>query len=50
MAAVGGAARRRDGPATESSVDTPAFPLVTEIGMNRFDFAAVDMSGSSFAD
>jgi hypothetical protein len=50
MAGVGGAARGRDGPATDSSVDTLAFPLVTEFGMNRFDFAAVDMSRSSFAD
>jgi hypothetical protein len=50
MAAVEGATRGRDGPATESSVDTLAFPLVIEFGMNRFGFATVDVSGSSFAD
>ena len=49
-AGVGGTARERDGPATESSVDTLAFPLVIEFGMNRFGFVTVDVSGSSFAD
>ena len=44
-----GAARGRDGPAAESSVDTLAFPLVIEFGMNRFGFATVDASGPLFA-
>ena len=42
--------RGRDGPATESSVDTLAFPLVTEFGANRFGFATADESGSSLDD
>ena len=44
-----GAARRRGGPIGESSVDTLAFPLVIEFGMNRLCFAT-DVSGSSFVD
>ena len=42
--------RGRDGPATESSVDTLAFPLVTEFGVNRFGVATVDVSGPSLVD
>ena len=49
-AGVGGAARGRDGPATVSSVDTLAFPLVIEFGMNSFGFATADVFGSSSAD
>lgn len=49
MAGGEGAARGR-GPTAESSVDTLAFPLAIEFGMNKFGFATVDVSASSFAD
>ena len=49
MTGVEGAGRGRDGPAAESSVDTLAFPLVTEFGMNKFCFETVDVSDSLFA-
>jgi hypothetical protein len=50
MPGVAGTARGRDGPGVASSVDTLAFPLAIEAGMNRFGFVDVDVSGSSFAN
>jgi hypothetical protein len=50
MAGVEDTTRGRDGLAATSSVDTLAFPLVIDDGMNRFGFTSVDVSASSFVD
>jgi hypothetical protein len=50
MAVVEGTTRGRDGPGAVSSVDTLAFPLVIEAGMNKFDFTSAAMSESLFVD
>ena len=49
-AGVEGTTRGCDGLAAASSVDTLAFPFVTEVGMNRSGFTWVDVLGSSGAE